>query len=247
MKSKIEKLFKGKQTQIKKGFESTFILSLLGIALLPACASTPNTSQLQRAVIDNSARGGEMPRWIGESKVSWEEDNRIYFKALFSVKGSQRLNGCFDLVRLEQSETVLENIKHEIKGEIALANEGIAEEADPLITKSISKSFNGTIKGLRAVEQAYERYLVNNAERIDCYLLSSMSKQDYNALKNNAFEQLISVNDEVARVVRKRQSDFFKSDKDKAAHEPARSEASEKPEDKSGSLPQKDLNSDHGA
>jgi hypothetical protein len=149
--------------------------------------------------------------WVKESKTSWEKDELVYFKALYTVKGSQRLNGCFDLAKLEMSEMVLENIRHDIKGEIALANEGIAEEADPLITKSISKSFIGNIKGLIMVEQAYERYMLADNERLDCFVLSTISKQEYRQLKNHSLEQLISVSEDVARVVRKKQKDFFRT------------------------------------
>lgn len=194
-----------------KNNKMTLVLFLsLGSMLLGACATTP-TLKMQKIVIDNSARGGELPKWVGDPKTSWEQDDNVFFKSLYSVKGNQRLNGCYDLAKLEMSETVLENIKHEIKGEIALANEGIAEEADPLITKSISKTFNGNIRGLKQIEQAYERYLVHESERIDCYLLSTMSKQDYNKLKNNSLDQVISVSDEVAKAIRQKQTNFFKS------------------------------------
>lgn len=106
-------------------------------------------------------------------------------------------------------ETLLSEIKEDVVGETLLANEGISENADPLITKSIRTSIAGNIKGLRVNETAFERYVTNDIERLDCFVLGSMTKSEYARLKQMVTNNLVSVSSEVAKAVQQRQADFF--------------------------------------
>lgn len=186
------------------------LVLLFGALGLFSCSISPKVQQ--REILENSLRGESMPKWVAEAKVAWEEDSNHYFKSSYTVAGNQRINGCYDLAKLELKENLLSELSQDVKGELNLANEGISEGLDPLITKSVRTSIDGTIRGLKTQEQIFERYKISDIERVDCYVKSSMTKSDYQLLKNSVLKQMASVNAEVAEAVRKRQKDFFKSD-----------------------------------
>jgi hypothetical protein len=150
-----------------------------------------------------------MPDWVKSTKVSWEDKERIYFKSNFTVTGGQRVNGCLDLAKIELNEVLLSSVKNSMKAEINLANQGIDEGLDPMITKSIQSSLEGEIRGLRPEETVFQRYKIEDTERIDCFVLASLSKSDYARLKQGSFQRLVSVSDEVKAAVQKRQEEFF--------------------------------------
>jgi hypothetical protein len=150
-----------------------------------------------------------MPPWVASGQVGWEQGDSVFFKSTYTVGANQRVNGCYDLAKLEMKESLLSELSQDIKGELNLGSEGISEGLDPLVTKSIRTNIEGTVKGLRMREQLYERYVVGDVERVDCYVQALMSKVDYNKLKNSVLKQMASVSDDVASAMRKRQHNFF--------------------------------------
>jgi hypothetical protein len=186
--------------------------ALLVILLGAGCAQSAKTPN--RLVLENSMHGEDLPKWVMQSKVGWIESDRQLFKASYTVQGNQRVNGCYDLAKIELKENLLSELSQDVKGEINLANEGIAENLSPLITKSIRTSIDGNIKGLKTEELVYERYVISDIERIDCYVKSSMSKSDYQQLKISVLKQMSSVSAEVAEALRRRQKDFFDQNSD---------------------------------
>jgi hypothetical protein len=203
-------------------------LGFLGLTLvLAACASGPKGSkQPGRVVLDNSAHGGVLPEWVNSGSVGWEQGDSIFLKSIYTVGGNQRVNGCYDLAKLEMKESLLSELSQDIKGELNLASEGISEGLDPLVTKSIRTNIEGTIKGLRVREQLFERYVVADVERVECFVQAAMSKVDYNKLKNSVLKQMSSVSDDVAAALRKRQKSFFGDGSDKKS-DPVKSATSQ--------------------
>ena len=189
------------------------ITVFLGLQLLLGC-STSQKSKQGRVVIENSLKGEELPSWVADPKTNWEKDTELFFKSSYTVAGNQRINGCWDLAKLEMKESLLSELSQDIKGEVTLANEGISEGLDPLITKSVRTNIEGQVRGLKTQEQIFERYVINDIERIDCFVMGTMSKTDYAVLKNSIFKQLTSVSAEVADAVRKRQKEFFSEKKE---------------------------------
>lgn len=196
---------------MKKEF---FVICVLGLA---GCGSAPHNGLKQgRFVLDNSSRGGELPTWVTSGQVAWEQGDSMFFKSTYTVSANQRVNGCYDLAKLELKESLLSELSQDIKGELNLGSEGISEGLDPLVTKSIRTNIEGTVKGLRMREQLYERYVVADVERVDCYVQALMAKTDYNKLKNSVLKQMASVSEDVAVAMRKRQQNFFKDDSQKS-------------------------------
>lgn len=185
---------------------------MLGLQVMLGCASNQKAGQ-GRVILENSMKGEDLPKWVSDPKTNWEQESQLYFKSNYTVAGNQRVNGCWDLAKLEMKESLLSELAQDIKGEINLANEGISEGLDPLITKSIRTNIEGQVRGLKTQEQVFERYTINQIERVDCYVMGSMSKGDYAVLKNSVLKNLASVSAEVAAAVRKRQKEFFTEQK----------------------------------
>ena len=190
---------------------------LVSSMLVSFGCATNSVSPKTRVVLDNSNRGGSLPEWATSSKVSWDEGNLFMFKASFTVNGNQRVNGCYDLARFEVKEKLLSEIKEDIKGEINLASEGISDGVDPLLTKSMSSTINGNIKALRFQDEAFERYLVNDVERVDCFVKARLEKSEYLKLRQAVLNNLISVSPGVADAIRKKQKKFFDESDEKIA------------------------------
>ena len=183
---------------------------LISLLFLGGCTSL--SQGVQKTVLDNSVQGKSLPNWTRETKVSWSDQELIYFRSTYAVRGDQRVNGCYDLAKLNVKENLLSEMNNEIRGELNLADSGIAENTDPMITKAIQSSIEGKVRGLRITEEAYERYIVNHTERIDCFVLAEMTKGDYQKLKISVLTKLSSVSEDVSRALQKRQAEFFGSE-----------------------------------
>lgn len=180
------------------------------LGFVAGCSSGPKVDGVAgRFVLDNSNRGDDLPDWTKSTRVGWEDNGMYYVRAEHTVKGNQRVNACYDLAKLDLKEGLLSEISSSIKGEINLASEGTAEELDPMLTKSLMTEIKGNIKGLRVQEQAFERYIVNDVERVDCFVLASMKASDYRQLRSTALQQALSASAEAAKAMRDRQVRFF--------------------------------------
>ncbi len=227
VKSKMSSKSSGKLSSKMKlhTFVKGILMKALGIqfclATLAGCSTMTNQAAKQRTVIDNSMRGAQLPAWVYGAESAWEEGDRYNFRSNYTINANQRINGCYDLAKLELTESLLSELRQDILGEVSLANEGISESMDPLITKSIRKAIVGNVKGLRIKSQVYERYLVNDVERVDCFVRGEMSRSDYTSLRQSVSRDVASVSDEVGMVVRKRQADFFRDKKSPGSESPS--------------------------
>ena len=179
---------------------------LLASVLITGCSSL----QTERKVIDSNASG--RPAWAKVTTLSWTEGDQINIRSQYTIRGDQRINSCYDLARVDLKESLLTSLKDDITGELNLAGEGLSEGADPLLTKSFRSEFKGRLQGLGVAEQYYERYVIADVERIDCFVLSKMKNSDYQKLKSSLLTNLIQVSEDVARAVRERQKNFFAPD-----------------------------------
>ena len=182
----------------------------IGFLVLNGCANMVPTA-MTKVIIDKSYSSGR-PDWMENQKDSWEEKESVYFKTTYTIRGDQRVNACYDLARLSVHESVLAEVKSDIRAENNLASEGLSENEDQMITKSLTESLKGTISGLNVQSKVFERYVINHTERIDCSVLTSMKKTDYEKAKRNSAQAVLSVHAKVAEVVREKQQRFFASE-----------------------------------
>ncbi len=176
---------------------------LLASILITGCSSL----QTERKVLDSNANG--RPNWATGTTMSWLDGDLVHLRSQYTIRGDQRINSCYDFAKVDLKESLLTSLKDDITGELNLAGEGLSEGADPLISKSFRSEFKGRLQGLAISDQYFERYVIADVERIDCFVLSKMKNSDYQRLKSQLLSNLIQVSEEVARAVRNRQKEFF--------------------------------------
>jgi len=184
---------------------------LIGLILFQGCQHTAPTLNLEKRILDQSYE--DKPDWIKKTDVTWTEGSFIYYKNTFTVRGDQRVNACYELARLGLYESLISEIGSEIKAENNLASEGTLESESDLINKSVSENLSGYLKGVKVKSKAFERYVVKDNERVDCHLLTEISKSDYEKMKNRIGQEILSVSAEVTQALREKQKRFFSSEK----------------------------------
>jgi hypothetical protein len=135
------------------------------------------------------------------------------FKSRYTIRGDQKVNSCYDLAKIELKESVLSGITSDLQGELNVAIENTSENSEELYKKSVSEGFGGKIKGLRVSEQVYERYLIRDVERIDCYVLGEIKESEYMSLKRSLAQQIAKSSPELEKALRDRQVQFFGNDR----------------------------------
>lgn len=179
----------------------TFGLTLL----LASCATTRSG----RVFLDSTTHRDNPPDWVDRTRTVWEKDGRIYLKASHTVRGDERVNGCFDLARLDSKERILSEIANDVKGSLDNAQQSISESAEVVLGKVRSGQFDGRLSGLRFSEEYYERYRIGEQERVDCHVLGEIRETDYNAVKKSILERVVAVDPRLKEAITKKQIDFF--------------------------------------
>lgn len=194
-----------------------FITVLCGITI-SSCSSTGPT----KVVLDSSP---ERPDWVKGNKIIWEDSGNTYLRSTHTVNGSERINGCYDLAKLDSKENLLSEIANDVRGRLDNAQQSISENAEVLLGKVRSGEFEGKITGLRHLETYYERYRIGETERLDCQVLSEISRANYNTTKQAVLNKLIAIDQRIKEAITKKQVEFF-SDSPAAQKTPERETAS---------------------
>ncbi|NJM09850.1 MAG: hypothetical protein HC883_02860 [Bdellovibrionaceae bacterium] len=170
---------------------------------ISACATTQ-----RKAVIEGGSQGGQ-PSWVNSTKITWEDAGQVFFRTQYTIRGDERVNGCYQLAKLEGKETLLREISEELRGQIDNAQQSISENAEIILNQSRASEFGGRVTGLRYLEQYHERYKVEGTERVDCYLLGSIKKIDYENIRRAVVYKLAEVDPGLRQAINKRQINFF--------------------------------------
>lgn len=183
------------------------------LALMMAVGTGCGGAKVKRDVIDAS---GDEPRWAKASKQSWmdEDGGKVYVRARHEVRGDQRVDACFDLVRLDARENLLSEIATDVRGRIDNAQQSISENAEVVLSKARSSEFKGRVVGFKFPEQYFERYRLPgdsgaSVERIECFVLAEISRDDYNRIKREVVEQIVEVDPRIKEAIARKQIDFF--------------------------------------
>lgn len=174
----------------------------LGAATLIGCASE------QKHVVEQAVED-HRPAWVSSSKIGWADGDQLFYRGKYSILGTERVSGCYQLARLESKEALLREISEEIRGQIDNANQSISEDAEVVLAQSRSSEYGGKVTGFRFNEEFHERYNVNGTERVDCYVLGSVSKSDYENIRRSIVFKMAAVDPDLKKAIQKRQIDFF--------------------------------------
>ena len=191
-----------------------FLVMPLAAMLLSACSSTPtkdqsDTAKLGRVFLDSSTHEDSLPKWA-KGKVAWEDNGKVIFHATHTILGSQSVDGCYDLAKLDSSESLLGEISNDIKGRIDNSSTSINEDAETILAKSRSSEYAGQVTGLRVTENYFERYSIGGTERVNCHVLAEIRQGDYNRIKHAIVDKVIAADPRVKEAVMQNQIDFFK-------------------------------------
>lgn len=202
MKKVVRKSFYG-------GIMKYSILSLLILNML-SCASTPDTAKLQ--VLERSTKDKELPEWTSNSETSWSKNDDILLKGQFTLKGHQRVSACYDLAKSDARENLVSEMSVNFQSEINSYTQGISAEENIELNKMFLSQAKSKITGLRVSEIAFERVLVNSEERINCFVLLSISKRSYQENLTSAKSEVSKVNAEIIEKMKSRGLTFFSTD-----------------------------------
>lgn len=178
----------------------TFILVMAGI--LSACTTSPKS----KVVTEESA---DRPSWVNGTKVTWHDGDKILYRQHYSVKGDERLNGCYQLAKLEAKESVVREIAEELRGQIDNAQMSLSESAELVLSQVRSSEYNGKITGMRFTEQYHERILTNDVERLDCFVLAEINKTEFDLIKRQMLTKVAQADAEVKKAIQQRSVKFF--------------------------------------
>ena len=184
-------------------------LLLFTMALISACSTLVME---KRRFLDSTTHEDSAPSWVTAGKTAWEEKGKVLLKASHSIRGDERVNGCFDLAHLDAKEALLTEIADDVKGSIDNAQQSINENAESILGKVRTNEFSGRITGLRFTEQYFERYRIGETERVDCHVLSEIKESDYNRVKNLVVNKIAEVDPRIKEAISKKQIDFFKKE-----------------------------------
>lgn len=185
------------------------IIGILSLAALVGCSST----KYKKVEVEASK---EKPDWVERSELFWEDDGHIYFKAHQSVPSNSRLSGCYSLASLDNRERLLTGISNDVSGAIDNAEQELSESVEVVLGKVRSSSYKGKVYGFSDVEQFYSRYDVikgenDSSQRLDCFTLSKISKEDYNKTKREVVDAVAKVDAKLRDAIRQKQINFFES------------------------------------
>lgn len=195
---------------------------VLGL-VISGCAST------EKRVVDSSA---SRPSWVEATKITWTEGDQILFKQEYSVRGDERLNGCYQLAKLEAKESLVREIAEELKGQIDSAQQGLSESAELVLSQVRSSEYGGKVTGMRFLEQFHERSIINQTERLDCFVLGSVKKSDYETIKRQILYKISEADPDVKKAIKERSVRFFTKRPDEPAAAPKESAPEAKTEAK---------------
>ena len=190
-----------------KSFPSTVLLqsvaSLGLVAGLAACSSTPT---LKKVVLDESP---SRPSWVNDAKTSWEDSGKIEIKATQEIRGNERLAACYDLARLNAKSALIAEVQEEIKGVFDTHEATLSENAEVVLSKSRSAEFGGKVSGIRFTEDYFSRFRIGEDERIDCFVLGELSKEDYSRLKRAILFKVEEADPKIKEQIKEKHIQFF--------------------------------------
>lgn len=192
------------------------ILNLLMGLTVAGCATNSekvaDAKNYRKVVIDSSVNPESKPEWVGKSQMSWEQNGKIMMKGIFTIAGHQRVNGCYDLAKVEAKKSLLTSLQEEIKGYLDSGSSGLSESEEIIFKESVSASYKGKIQGMRYSENYFERYVIDQTERIDCFVMMELDKNDYFKLKRSVLNEASKLHPELEQALVQKQINFFKGD-----------------------------------
>jgi len=105
---------------------------------------------------------------------------------------------------------VLTQVSSKVKSLIMEANESLSELADQAFSEFRSVLSEGELQGLRFKEEYFERYRIGETERVDCFALGEISKNEIERLKQRLLKHTENTSPELKEALRSKTLDFIR-------------------------------------
>lgn len=188
------------------------ISAVLSLAVFETACSTLSVMD-KRVFLDSTLHEDSPPSWVKSTQTREEKSGTIRIRSTHTVRGNERVNGCFDLARLDAREVILTEIAADLRGRLDEAQQSLSESAELVLTKSRSQTFEGKLNGMKFNEEYFERYRIGDQERIDCFVQAEMSTADYQTLKRAIVDKVTAADPRLKATVLARQIQFFSEEK----------------------------------
>lgn len=175
-------------------------------------ALTACTGSQKKDVLEVVQSNGK-PDWVNSTKISWNEGDQVFFRTQYTIRGNERINGCYQLAKVEMKETLLREISEDIMGHIDNAQQSISEDAEIVLNQFRTGEYRGKVTGLRFLEQYHERYKIDGTERVDCFLLGTIKMRDYDSILRAVVFKMVEVDSGLRQALNRRQIEFFSQKK----------------------------------
>src|SRR5436309_3520957 len=104
---------------------------LVAVVILSGCSSVPKAPV--RIFVDSSTHEEGAPKWVRSTKQTWEEDGKLFVRSSHTVRGDDRVDGCYDLAKLDARENVLTEIQSDIRGSLDNSRQSISEGTEEVL------------------------------------------------------------------------------------------------------------------
>lgn len=188
-----------------------YTLTVVVMAIVSAgCSSTGKTIFTEIHVIENA---GKKPAWVEKNKIQWIEDDMHYFSGTIRLRGDERVSGGYMIASMDNREQLMRSVADEIRGQLDEAQISLNENAEILLGKVRSGTWEGTIYGLQDLERYYDRFEMCTGQDcrqgINVWILSGISMEDYRRTKDALVNKLVQVDPRVKDAITRGQVDFF--------------------------------------
>jgi len=139
------------------------------------------------------------PDWVDRLETQYEDNQNLYLRSEYTLRGDQRINSCYDLAKLDGAQQLINQISQELKGEYFNVSSSSSENEIEALTKAVRSRFEGELRGLRLLRQYFERYEIKGVERITCYVEHSIEKKNLTTLQRRARDIAQEVRDELTK------------------------------------------------
>lgn len=180
------------------------MIIIVSILLLTGCASMKN-----RIFLDSTTHSDSLPSWAKGTTQVWEEDGKVHFHGYQGILGNERITAGLKLASLNAKDAMVTEIASDFRTRVDVAQQSISEDAELVLGQVLTSETSGRITGFRVTDHYYERYILNETERIGCHVLGVISKQNYNKLKSTVFRKIVEVAPVLKEAITNKQIDFF--------------------------------------
>jgi len=132
------------------------------------------------------------PDWVHQSSAVFESDGKVFFRTESSMVNQTEPTEC--LAKAADKSKVRAKVLQKINADVMAASSYAATASDSDLPE--------TLDDISQEDERYEKSQVEKVAKIDCFVLSSMSKSAYDRMKYNVLYKFKSVDSATSDVIK---------------------------------------------